>query len=75
MRTQKIDWQLSLSDAMLDLLEASFCVPMADAHSPIVYAIVTETHWYYSDVKHLSVETTPRFAQNIAYVCMYVIYC
>ena len=68
LRTQKIDGQFSLSDAMLDLSEASFCVPMTDAHSPIAYAIVTETHWYDPDAKHLGVEATLRYAQTIAYV-------
>ena len=34
---------------MLDLSDATFCVPITDAHSPIAYAIVSETHWYDPD--------------------------
>ena len=68
LRTQKIDGNFSLGDAMLDLSAATFCVPMTDSHSPIAYAIVAETHWYDPDVRHFGVETTLRFAQNIAYI-------
>ena len=35
---------------------------------PIAYAIVAETHWYDLDVRHFGVETTLRFAQNVAYI-------
>ena len=66
--TQKIDGRFSLSDAILDLSEATFCVPITDAHSPIAYAIVSEKHWYDPDVKHAGVESTLRYAQNTAYI-------
>ena len=68
LRTQKIDGNFGLSDAMLDLSEATFCVPITDSYSPIAYAIVSETHWYDPDVKHLGVESTLRYAQNIVYI-------
>ena len=68
LRTQKIDGNLALSDVMLDLSSATFCVPMTDFHSPLAYAVVAETHWYDPDVKHQGVECTLRYAQNIAYI-------
>ena len=52
---------------MLDLSESTFCVPMTDCHSPIAYAIVSETHWYDPDISHKGVESTLRYAQNVAY--------
>ena len=66
--TQKIDGQFGFNDAMLDLSESTFCVPMTDCHSPIAYAIVSETHWYDPDISHKGVESTLRYAQNTAYI-------
>ena len=66
--TQKIDGRLNFADAVLDLSEATFCVPLTDAHSPLAYAIVLETHWHDPDVKHAGVESTLRYAQNTAHV-------
>ena len=63
LRTQKIDGNLGFSDVMLDLSEATFCVPMTDFHSPLAYAIVAETHWHDPDVKHQGIECTLRYAQ------------
>ena len=68
LRTQKIDGRIGLGDVMLDLTEATFCVPMTDARSPIAYAVVFETHWNDSDVNHKGVETTLRYAQKAAYI-------
>ena len=68
LRTQKIDGNLGFSDVMLDLSEATFCVPMTDFHSPLAYAIVAETHWHNPDVKHQGVECTLRYAQGVAYI-------
>ena len=45
---------------MVNLAVNSFCVPITDAHSPIAYAIVLETHWYHSDVSHGGVESVLR---------------
>ena len=66
--TQKIDGDFNFSDAMLDLSESTFCVPLTDVHSPIAYAIVSETHWYDPNIRHKGVETTLRFAQTTAYI-------
>ena len=66
--TQKIDGRVNFADAVLDLSEASFCVPLTDAQSPVAYAIVLETHWHDPDVKHAGVESTLRYAQNTAYI-------
>ncbi len=66
--TQKITGKFSITDAALDLSEATFCVPLTDSHSPIAYAIVLDTHWFDPDVKHAGVESTLRYAQNTAYI-------
>ena len=66
--SQKVDGKFNFSDAMLDLCESSFCVPITDALSPIAYAVVSETHWYDPDINHKVVETTLRFAQNTAHI-------
>ena len=66
--TQKIDGQFNFTDAVLDLSEATFCVPLTDALSPLAYAIVLETHWHDPDVKHAGVESTLRYAQNTAHI-------
>ena len=66
--SQKIDGKFHFGDAMLDLSESTFCVPITDALSPIAYAIVSETHWYDPDINHEGVETTLRYAQNSAYI-------
>ena len=66
--SQKIDGKFSLGDACLDLCPSSFIVPVTDAHSPIAYAIVSETHWYHVDVAHGGVESVLRHSQNIAYI-------
>ena len=68
MPSQKIDVRFSLCDASLDLSEATFCVPITDVHSPVAYAIVSETHWFDPDVSHSGVESTLRYAQNTAYI-------
>ena len=65
---QKIDCRFSLGDASSDLLASSFCMPIIDAHSPIAYAIVSETHWYHPDVSHGGVESVLQYCQNIAYI-------
>ena len=66
--TQKINDRFSFTDAVLDLSEATFCVPMTDSYSPLAYALVLETHWHDPDVKHSGVESTLRYAQNTAYI-------
>ena len=66
--TQKIDGRPNFTDAVLDLSEATFCVPITDAHSPIAYAIVLQTHWHDPDIKHSGVESTLRYAQNTAHI-------
>ena len=66
--TQKIDGDFSYADAMLDLSESTFCVPITDSHSPVAYAIMSDTHWNDPDVRHKGVETTLRYAQKTAYI-------
>ena len=61
---QKIDEDFSY--AMLDLSESTFCVPITDSHSPVAYAIMSDTHWNDTDVRHKGVETTLRYAQKTA---------
>ena len=66
--SQKIGGKFKFSNAMLDLSESTFCVPITDALSPIAYAIVSETHWYDPDINHEGVESTLRYAQNTAHI-------
>ena len=65
---QEIDGKFSFGDACMDLSAWSFCVPITDAHSPIAYAIVSETHWYHPDVSHGGIESVLRYSQNEAYI-------
>ena len=65
---QKIDNRSHIADACLDLSAATFCVPITDAHSPVAYSVVAETHWYSEDVSHGGVESVLRYAQQTAYV-------
>ena len=62
------DDELQLSDVMYDVSRTTFCVPITDKHSPIVYAIVNEVHGHHPDVKHSGVETTLRHTHQIAYI-------
>ena len=50
--TQKIDGDFSYADAMLDLSELTFTVPITDSHSSVAYAVMTDTHWNDLDVRH-----------------------
>ena len=43
-------------------------MPITDAHSPIAYAIVPETHWYSPDVSHGGIESVLRYSQQTAYI-------
>ncbi|XP_066919855.1 uncharacterized protein [Clytia hemisphaerica] len=44
------------TDAMLDLSQSTFCVPVIDRHSPVAYSLVIEAHW----LKHDGIEATLR---------------
>ena len=66
--SHKIDGKFSFGDACLDLSPSSFIVPIIDSHSPIAYAIVSETHWYHADVSHGGVESVLKHSQNTAYI-------
>ena len=60
--------QTTLSHVCDDLVIASFCVPLIDKYSPLVYAIIIEVHWYNDDAKHSGNEITGRFVQTIAHI-------
>ena len=66
--TQAIDGKLGLADVCKDLAACIFCVPVTDSHSPLAYAIVSETHWYHPDVSHGGIESVLRCAQTTAYI-------
>ena len=66
--SQKVDDKFHFGEAMLDLSESTFCVPMTDSLSPIAYAIMSETHWYDPDINHEGVESTLRYAQKTAHI-------
>ena len=65
---QEIDGRSHLADACLDLSASTFCVPITDAHSPVAYAIVSETHWYSLDVSHGGIESVLRYSQQTAFI-------
>ena len=56
------------TNAMLDLAESTFCVPIIDKYSPIAYSIISNVHWNDKDVKHKGVETVWRQILKCAYV-------
>ena len=60
---QEIDKDSHFSDACLDLCQQ----PITNAHSPVAYAVVAETHWCIPDVSHGVVETVLRYSQQTAY--------
>ena len=66
--TQEVDGDFGLGDACIDLSACTFCVPITDAHSPIAYAIVNETHWYHPDASHGGIESVLRHAQYVAHI-------
>ena len=66
--SQEIYGKCSLGDVCLDLAANSFCVSITDAHSPIAYAIVLETHWYHPDISYGCFESVLRHSQNMAYI-------
>ena len=50
--SSKLGDGLSFSEAMLDLTESSFVVPVLDYKSPISYALALEIHRYHPDACH-----------------------
>ena len=62
--SQEISGHFGLPDAALDLIPATFCVPITDCDSPIAIAIADEIHWYHFDVKHGGVESILRQVQQ-----------
>ena len=57
-----------LSDVVIDLTQASFCVPIMDRFSPVAFAIAMEVHWYHPDAKHRGIELLLRITGTIAHV-------
>ena len=66
--SSKVGDGLSFGEAMLDLTESSFVVPVLDYKSPISYALALETHRYHPDACHGGVETVLRYTQTIAFI-------
>lgn len=56
------------TEAMKDLSQDTFLVPIIDKYSPLAYAIINEVHWYNITVKHSGVETTWRYVLKEAYI-------
>ena len=65
---QNIGGDFNFTDAMLDLSEFIFCAPYPNSLFPVVYAILTDTHWNDPDVRYKGIKTTLRYAQKTAYV-------
>ena len=56
------------TDAMKDLSQSTFCVPIIDKFSPVAYSIINDVHWHDKNVKHSGVESTWRQVLSIAYI-------
>ena len=65
---QHIDSAVKMTDVMKDLSSSSFFVPVVDAHSPVAYSIINETHWDNKVAKHSGVETVFRYVLKVCYV-------
>ena len=57
----------SMKDAMLDLSNTIFCVPVIDKFSPVTYITINKIHWY-SNVGQLSgIETVWKYVLKRAF--------
>lgn len=64
--TDNISVSGRFTNAMKDLTNSTYCVPVLDKHSPIAYSIINEIHWNDKDVQHRGIETVWR--QVLKYV-------
>ena len=56
------------TEAMNDLSQHSFCVPVLDKDSPVAQSITLDVHWNHPACKHSGVETTLRFILKKVYI-------
>ena len=56
------------TNAMKDLSNISFFVPLVEKHSPIAYSIINEVHWNNKTVRHSGVETILRYTMQYCYI-------
>ena len=56
------------TDAMMDLSQSTFCVPVIDKNSPIAYSIINDVHWYDKDVSHRGIESVWRQVLKNAFI-------
>ena len=66
--TQAVESVVTLTDVMKDLSTTSFVVPIVDAHSPLAYSIVNETHWSHEVARHRGIETVHRYVLQVCYI-------
>ena len=56
------------TEAMKDLSQCSFNVPVIDKESPVAYIIALDTHWNHPVARHTGVETNLRFIMKKTYI-------
>ncbi|XP_066927799.1 uncharacterized protein [Clytia hemisphaerica] len=56
------------TEAMLDLISSTFCVPVIDKSSPVAFSIASDIHWNHKDVQHAGIETTLRHIMKKTYI-------
>ena len=56
------------TEAMKDLSQSTFNVPVMDKDSPVAYSIALDTHWNQPTAQHTGVETNLRFIMKKAYI-------
>ena len=68
MPEQQVDCTVKMTDIMKDLSSTTFFVPIVDAHSPIAYSIINETHWDHKVANHSGVETVYRYVLKVCFI-------
>ena len=56
------------TEAMKDLSQHMFNIPILDKDSPVAYAIALDIHWNHPVCKHSGIETTLRFIMKKVYI-------
>ena len=56
------------TEAMKNLSQHSFCVPVLDKDSPVAYSITLDAHWNHPACKYSGAETTLRFIMKKIYI-------
>ena len=66
--SQQIESLVPLCDAMKDLNNSTFCVPMVDKFSPVGLGVINDIHWNHKVARHAGVETVSRYVMSKCYI-------